>query len=124
MPIPRLTSIAALPLLLLLPTASAAQTGSASGSIDGQPLELALDCSNWGEQPYASIAAADKNEQFEGTRFPDGNFALTWKPGDHTYQMLFGGTEPGQSFELAETFSSEKLGRSYEATVTIDCGAG
>ncbi len=114
----------ALSLLFTLPTAAAAQSGSASGSVDGQPLELALDCSNWGDQPYASVAAADKNEIFEGTRFPDGKFALTWKPGDHRYQMLFSDIDAAPSFDLAETFGSDRLGRSYEAAIRIDCSAG
>ena len=109
-------------LLLLLPTAAAAQTGSARGSIDGQPLEVAVDCSNWGDHPYASITAADQNTHFEGTRFADGKFALTWKPEDHRYQLLFSDIEAASSIELVSTFSSKKLGRTYEADVAIDCG--
>lgn len=69
--------------------ASAAQQGQATGTVDGQSLDVALDCSNWGAQQYPSLAAADKNVLLEGTLFPDGRFALTWKPADYRYQLLF-----------------------------------
>jgi hypothetical protein len=96
--------------LFTVQPASAARTGSATGSIDGQTIDLVIDCSNWGEHAYASVAAADKNTLFEGTRFPDGKFALNWKPADYRYQLLFSNIEPTPGFELANSFTKTVAG--------------
>lgn len=112
---------AALVATISVQPATASDKGRASGTIDGQSLDLAIDCSNWGDDAYPSVSAVDQNAIFDGTRFPDGKFALTWKPGDHRYQLLFSEVEARESIELRESFKSKKLGRSFDAQLTIDC---
>ena len=107
--------------LITLP-AVAAQEGRVTGTVDGQTLDVAIDCSNWGDQSFPNISATDQNIILNATRFSDGKFAFTWKPADYRYQLLFTDVgEPTPTFELTKTFNSKKLGRSFDADITIDC---
>lgn len=97
--------------------------GRASGIIDGHPIDIELDCSGWqGQYMSATSAGPDKNLHFDATLFVDQNrFAVTYKPGEKRYQLLFGVDGPSEQLEVASTFRNNKTGESYEAELSLDC---
>lgn len=104
-------------------TAHPAFAGRAVGTVDGNAFDLELDCSSWeGEYMSATTTGADVNVHLDVTLFTgQGRLAVTYKPADKRYQLLFPVDGPAEALEVSRTFSNRETGTSYDAQVLVDC---
>lgn len=104
-------------------TAYPALAGRATGTVDGYTFDVALDCSGWeGEYMSATTTGADVNVHLDVTLFTgQGRLAVTYKPADRRYQLLFRVDGPAETLEVSGTFSNRETGESYDAQVSVDC---
>ncbi|SEL52325.1 hypothetical protein [Halomonas daqiaonensis] len=103
--------------------ADPAFAGRASGTIDGHDVDVELDCSGWqGAMMSATSTGPDADLLFDAMLFVEMNrLAITYKPEEKRYQLLFGIEEPGEKLEVASTFSNKATGDRYEAELSLDC---
>lgn len=70
----------------------------------------------------ATTTGADANVHLDVTLFTgQGRLAVTYKPADKRYQLLFPVDGPAETLEVSSTFSNRDTEDSYEARVSVDC---